>query len=120
MSGGFGWNEDNIEHLSKMIERTTKTRSPASAKLEEMSREFGRPDYSPRFGKAPRGEQERHDRAIRAAKKKRGRPMVGKGAERIQITVERSLLDEADTYAKRRHISRSELIAQGLRMAMGN
>jgi hypothetical protein len=103
-----------------MIERNGKSRSLTTAELEAMTREFERPDYSPRFAKAPRAEQLRHDRAIREARKKRGRPVVGKGAERIQITVERSLLDEADTFAKQRRISRSELIARGLRMAMAS
>ena len=101
-----------------MIERSDKRRSLTSAELVEMTGEFEKPDYAPRFGKAPRGQQEQHDRAIRQARAKRGRPVVGKGAERIQITVERSLLDEADLFAKQRHISRSELIARGLRMAM--
>ena len=48
-------------------------------------------------------------------KSKRGRPPVGLGAAKIRISVERGLLRKADTLAKRMHVSRSELIAQGIR-----
>ena len=47
--------------------------------------------------------------------KKRGRPPVGLGAAKIRVSVERGLLRKADSFAKRRHVSRSELIAQGIR-----
>lgn len=50
--------------------------------------------------------------------RKRGRPPVGLGAEKIRITIERGLLKEADACAKASGISRSELIAQGLRTVL--
>jgi hypothetical protein len=43
-----------------------------------------------------------------------GRPKVGKGAKTISLTVEASLLKQADAYAKRHGISRAKLVAQGL------
>jgi hypothetical protein len=49
---------------------------------------------------------------------KRGRPIVGAGAERITTTIERSLLKAADEFAKRQGVSRAQLIADGLRLAM--
>ncbi|MGB7157636.1 MAG: hypothetical protein WBD40_06195 [Tepidisphaeraceae bacterium] len=52
----------------------------------------------------------------RRARRKRGRPIVGEGAEKIRITVERELLRRADALAKAENISRSQLIAQGLAM----
>ena len=52
-----------------------------------------------------------HRRAARRA----GRPKIGKGEERFTITLERDLAKKADALAKRQHISRSELIAHGLR-----
>ena len=58
----------------------------------------------------------RHDRIIK--KRGRGRPVVGRGAKRVLITVERGLLTHADSYARRQGMSRSELIALGLKMAM--
>jgi hypothetical protein len=48
-------------------------------------------------------------------KKKLGRPRVGEGAKRVLITVERGLLDQSDALAKRRHMTRSQLISEGLR-----
>jgi hypothetical protein len=56
------------------------------------------------------------DRALhRRAARRAGRPRIGKGAERFTITLERELARKADALAKRQHLSRSELIAHGLR-----
>src|SRR5437773_8131703 len=56
------------------------------------------------------------DRALhRRAARRAGRPKIGKGAERFTITLERDLARQADAFAKRQHMSRSELIAHGLR-----
>jgi hypothetical protein len=54
----------------------------------------------------------------RRAKRRVGRPVVGKGAERVTITMERSLLRAADRFARETNISRSELIAKGIRVVM--
>jgi hypothetical protein len=96
--------------------KSRPTASPLA--LRQAAAQFDREDYSPRFLKAPADQRRRHDRAIRLAKRKRGRPPVGGGAERIQITVERTLLAEADRLARWQQMSRSELIARGLRMAL--
>lgn len=50
----------------------------------------------------------RHRRA------KRGRPMVGKGAKRVLVTIERDLLSRADLLARQQGISRAQLVARGL------
>jgi hypothetical protein len=47
-----------------------------------------------------------------------GRPRVGEGSQRIAVTVERNLLSEADSLASSRGISRAQLIAEGLRLAL--
>ena len=47
--------------------------------------------------------------------RKRGRPPVGLGAAKIRISLERGLLHQADICAKRLHLSRSQLIARGIR-----
>lgn len=67
----------------------------------------------------------RHDKIMKRARleverklRARGRPKVGKGAQRIMVTVERGLLSEADAFAKRRQMSRSQLIAEGLKQVM--
>jgi hypothetical protein len=54
-----------------------------------------------------------HQRARRP-----GRPKVGRGAKRVMITVEKGLLKAADDYAKRIGMSRSELVANGIRSIM--
>jgi hypothetical protein len=57
---------------------------------------------------------------LRRAKRKGGRPRVGQGARRVLITVEQGLLKKADTYAKNKGMTRSELIARGLRSVIGS
>jgi hypothetical protein len=52
---------------------------------------------------------------LRRAKRKRGRPTIGKGAKDVMISVEKDLLKAADRYAKAHGISRSELFARGVR-----
>lgn len=59
------------------------------------------------------------ERALHRKAGKMGRPPIGKGAAKLMISVERSLLKEADAFARRHNLKRSELIARGLRLAMG-
>jgi hypothetical protein len=56
----------------------------------------------------------------RRAKSKRGRPKVGRGAKRVLITVESSLLRRSDAYANKHGLTRSALIACGLEALLGN
>ena len=49
------------------------------------------------------------------AAKKPGRPKVGQGAQRVLVSIERGLLAQADSTAAKMHITRSELVARGLR-----
>lgn len=51
-------------------------------------------------------------------KRKSGRPMVGKGAKIVPVSIERGLLKQADSFAKRHKIARSQMVAQGLRLVM--
>lgn len=59
------------------------------------------------------------DRRRHQSAAKRGRRMVGNGAERINVTIERGLLQRVDVYAASHHLSRAALISHGLKMAMG-
>ena len=43
-----------------------------------------------------------------------GRPRIGDGSVRVQSTLERGLLEQADEFARRHSMSRSQLIARGL------
>ncbi len=58
------------------------------------------------------------DRKLHAAARKRGRPRIGLGAEKIRVTIERGLLREADRFARSKGMSRSEMIARGLRAVL--
>ncbi len=53
-------------------------------------------------------------RARAKLRKARGRPRVGRGAQRVLVTIERGLLARADARARVLKVSRSELIAAGL------
>ena len=61
---------------------------------------------------------EAKDRKAHAAARRRGRPRIGLGAEKIRVTIERGLLREADRFARSRGMSRSEMIARGLRAVL--
>ena len=54
----------------------------------------------------------------RAKRRGPGRPRIGKGAKRVLVTVERGLLEQADAYARRHHVTRSHLICDALRAIM--
>ena len=57
-------------------------------------------------------------RQWRRAKHKRGRPVQGKGAEVISVSIEKSLLELSDQLAKKLGISRASLISRGLRAVL--
>ncbi len=58
------------------------------------------------------------DRLLHRKSAKPGRPRVGKGAYRINITVEQQLLAKTDRFAKNHGLTRSQLIAHALRHEM--
>lgn len=51
-------------------------------------------------------------------KNKRGRPRVGKGFQRISVSIERSLLSRVNQFAKKKKLSRSKLLAEVLTRAL--
>ncbi len=53
--------------------------------------------------------------ALARAAGKGGRPRVGRGAARINITVERALLSRTDAYARKRGMTRAAVVADALR-----
>ena len=54
------------------------------------------------------------ERLWRRAKRKRGRPRIGKGAKVVSVSIERGLLERSDRLADRLGTSRARLIAAGL------
>ena len=47
--------------------------------------------------------------------RKMGRPVTGKGARRIAITMERTLLGKLDSFARKNNTTRSAMIASGVK-----
>jgi len=47
-----------------------------------------------------------------------GRPMVGNGAKIVPVSIERGLLEKADSFARRHKLKRSQMVADGLRLVM--
>jgi hypothetical protein len=60
------------------------------------------------------------DRQIHRLARRRGRPRIGRGAAKVYISMEKDLLKEADSYARKHGMSRSELIATGVRAVIGS
>jgi hypothetical protein len=60
----------------------------------------------------------KRERQRHAKGRKRGRPRIGEGAEKIRVSIERGLLARSDAYVRKHGMSRSELIAKGLKAIM--
>ena len=58
------------------------------------------------------------EKKLHVTARKRGRPRVGMGAEKIQVSVERGLLTRSDAFARKHGMSRSEMIARGLQAVL--
>lgn len=82
------------------------------AELEAYSARFDREHVADEARDLTPDERRQYDEAIGRGP---GRPPVGEGAAKIRVSVERALLRGADAEAKRRDVSRSELIALGLK-----
>jgi hypothetical protein len=76
--------------------------------LEEATRQFDEPLVVRRSRPLTPTEKE----LWRAAKRKRGRPKIGRGFQRISVSMERGLLKQVTALAKKRRVSRSRLFAQ--------
>lgn len=84
-----------------------------TAELAAATREFDREFISDTFLPLDAEAKKRHARA-----RKRGRPKRGRGAKVVSVTVERSVLEQADAFAKRHHLTRAALVEMGLRMVL--
>lgn len=80
-----------------------------TAELAEATKEYDEPGTIDRTRPMTPAERKAHNS---------GRPRIGRGSERINITIERGLLAEADAIARRQKIGRSELIARSLRQML--
>jgi hypothetical protein len=58
------------------------------------------------------------DRKLHVQAGLRGRPRIGLGAKKVQISVERGLLQKMDATARKLRLSRSEMIARALQTVL--
>jgi hypothetical protein len=86
-----------------------------TAQLREATKEFDHEWTGPGLPGKPLTAS---DRALH--RKARGRPMIGKGAKIVPVSIERDLLSRADAFAQRHKLKRSEMVAKGLRLVMAN
>ena len=86
-----------------------------TAELREATKEFDQEFVFEKFKPLTAADRRRFARA----KKRTGRPKVGQGAKVISVSVEQGLLQRADAWAKDHDVSRAQLVARGLELAMG-
>jgi len=58
------------------------------------------------------------DRRLHALARRRGRPKIGQGAKRVQVTMEASLLGKVDQQAKTMGLTRAQFLAQAARQML--
>ena len=56
----------------------------------------------------------------RQIRRKIGRPRIGRGTTNISVSLEKSLVKAADRFAMKHGMSRSQLIARGVRAIIGS
>ncbi len=93
-----------------MPKRSKRYSEMTTRQLEEATKDLDEEFAFLKSRPLNRRERQRHAKA-----RKRGRPQIGEGAEKIRVSIERGLLVKSDAYARKHGMSRSELIAQGLR-----
>ena len=81
-----------------------------TAELAEATKEFDLPSPPGRWRPLTPAQRARWEKA----KRRPGRPRIGKGAQVVSVSIERSLLEQADRLARKRKITRARLIAEGL------
>jgi hypothetical protein len=97
-----------------MSKPTKKYWDMNKAELAEATKEFDR-EFAAYKGRPMTPAERKVDQRAR----RRGRPRIGKGAQKIHITLERGLVKEADRLAKQKGLGRSELIARALAVIIG-
>jgi hypothetical protein len=100
-------NEKRSEQHRQFLKHSSMTTEELAEATRKFDKEFVIDESRPLSPKA---------RALwLRAKRKVGRPRMGKGVKRILVSVEGGLLARSDALARRLKIPRAQLIAQGLR-----
>jgi hypothetical protein len=102
------------EKMSQQHRRFLKYSSMTTEELAEATKEF---DQEFIIDKSRPLSREARALWLRA-KRKPGRPRLGKGAKRISVSVEGGLLAQSDALARRLKIPRAQIIARGLRAVL--
>ena len=105
--------------LAKQDAVTRKTRSKpvtqmTAQELADATAEFGEEFVIESFSRPTPAQRAR----LQQARKKPGRPKVGKGVRVISVSIEQGLLEETDRLAKRLKVRRTKLISRGLRAVL--
>ena len=91
-----------------------KYTSMTTKELAEATKEFDKEFIADTFGPPP----PELAALMRRARRKRGRPRMGKGAKVISVSVEKDLLARSDALARKLKVRRAALIARGLRAVL--
>jgi hypothetical protein len=103
------------------MKRSKKTSSPYEkfAALSEAQKEAVYNDCDdPDIALRSRPMSARMKKLWETAKRKGGRPRIGRGAARVLVSIERGLLEDADAFARRRCMTRSELFSRGVKAVL--
>jgi alkanesulfonate monooxygenase SsuD/methylene tetrahydromethanopterin reductase-like flavin-dependent oxidoreductase (luciferase family) len=84
------------------------------AELKKATAEFEEEFVADSFGE-PTARQKAQ---LKRAKRKPGRPKIGKGVRVISVSIEQELLSKTDRLAKKLRVKRSELITRGLQAVL--
>ncbi len=107
-----------LQRVTEMSSRSERQARLTAAQLREATREYDRelplsPDGLP--GRPMNAAERKRWQRVR---KKMGRPKLGKGVQRVMVSLEADLLKQSDRFAKRHGLSRSKMISAGLRKLM--
>lgn len=97
-----------------MKERKRTGQSARHRQLTRAVKEFDEELVADSFSEPPAAAKDR----LARARRRPGRPRVGRGAEVISVSVERGLLERSDKLAKLMGITRARLIARGLKAVL--
>jgi hypothetical protein len=81
-----------------------------TVELKQATAEFDKEFVADTFGEPTPQQRAQH----RRARRKRGRPRVGQGAQTISVSIEKELLAQTDRLARKLKVQRAKLIARGL------
>ncbi len=81
-----------------------------TAELQEATADLDEEFVSDSFGQPTARQRVKLERA----KRKRGRPKIGKGVRVISVSIEKGLLEKTDRLAKKLNVQRTRLISRGL------